>query len=317
MSYEGSYKYAERSLDPIYAPGFEPAKKDEGAQPMEMDQTDAYGAPIIESWPSSPNEVPVSQASTMFNNPFLSQYGNGGMSYGTYPVPGDSAMFRIADSNSSVQAGLQLDGQQSAERLRSQNLVEYSNHLVASVTPPKTQERRTTRSSSAAQAVQLPPPATVSVSKKAPTPSSGPSPPSTTAITADPAPTKAAAQSESATRRQAHNLVERKYRDTLNGELVRLRQAIPHIRELDAETPEGRSRASKATVLAAAADYIARLVDNVERLTEENALLRRRVGMKPAVVGAEAEDGDGGVDSNGRVKGAAAGRRLRGRRGAA
>ena len=83
----------------------------------------------------------------------------------------------------------------------------------------------------------------------------------------------------SSSRRQAHNLVERKYRDTLNAELERLRRTIPHIRDLESETPDGRPRPSKATVLAAATEYIRKLEIDVETLSEENTQLREDAGL--------------------------------------
>jgi hypothetical protein len=67
----------------------------------------------------------------------------------------------------------------------------------------------------------------------------------------------------------SHNLVERKYRDTLNAELDRLRQAIPTIRVLESDTAAGRPRPSKAIVLSAATHYIKRLEAQIEELKEE------------------------------------------------
>ena len=60
----------------------------------------------------------------------------------------------------------------------------------------------------------------------------------------------------------AHNLVERKYRDTLNTELERLRQAVPHMAALG-------ERASKAAILASAVGYISRLEAELARLGQE------------------------------------------------
>ena len=72
----------------------------------------------------------------------------------------------------------------------------------------------------------------------------------------------------------AHNLVERKYRDTLNTELGRLRQAVPHMAALG-------ERASKAAILASAVAYIARLEEELtllgqEGLAAEDPLRHRR-----------------------------------------
>jgi len=68
-------------------------------------------------------------------------------------------------------------------------------------------------------------------------------------------------------RRIAHNMVERRYRDTLNLELEKLGKAVPCIAELDCDSGPGRSRASKATVLASAVAYIKRLEARVEELS--------------------------------------------------
>jgi hypothetical protein len=314
-SYDANYKYAERGSLEFYVPPYQPPKRGEGGEPMEMDQA-AYGGSMIEQWPTSPNDTSIPAASAMFPT-FLPQYSaNEGVSYNAYQVSSEGDMFPgISVSQGNAQPGLQLDRPQIDEQLRLQRLPAYSNQLSVSQSVPKPQERRTTRSSSAAQAVQPLPPAAASLAQKVPDPAStttsppGSSPPPKTSTVEPPQPNPTA-PSESASRRQAHNLVERKYRDTLNGELVRLRQAIPHIRDLDAETPEGRSRASKATVLAAAADYIARLVGEIEGLAEENAALRRRAGLGPAPpLGADgAEEGGGGTGGRGR------GRRARGRR---
>ena len=75
-------------------------------------------------------------------------------------------------------------------------------------------------------------------------------------------------------RAAAHNLVERKYRDSLNTELERLRHAIPLIRHLDTDTPAGRPRSSKATVLAMATDYIKKLEAVIESLKDEIKMLQ-------------------------------------------
>lgn len=82
-------------------------------------------------------------------------------------------------------------------------------------------------------------------------------------------PAQSEASAQPSSRRMAHNLVERRYRDALNSELERLRRAIPHIRGLDSETPDGRPRPSKATVLAAATDYIKRLERECDALQDE------------------------------------------------
>jgi len=72
--------------------------------------------------------------------------------------------------------------------------------------------------------------------------------------------------SRNTNRKIAHNMVERRYRDTLNLELEKLGQAVPCIAELDCQSL-GRSRASKATVLASAVAYIKRLEARVDELS--------------------------------------------------
>jgi hypothetical protein len=72
---------------------------------------------------------------------------------------------------------------------------------------------------------------------------------------------------KNAKRRIAHNMVERKYRDTLNSELEKLGKAVPCIVDLASEDSLGRSRASKATVLASAVAYIKRLEARVDELS--------------------------------------------------
>ncbi|KAF2454714.1 hypothetical protein BDY21DRAFT_373960 [Lineolata rhizophorae] len=78
--------------------------------------------------------------------------------------------------------------------------------------------------------------------------------------------------------RVPHNQVERKYREGLNAELERLRQAIPTLPKPrpgaeDSNAP-GAPKPSKATVLAAAIDYIKFLEDQVDYVSKECDRLR-------------------------------------------
>jgi len=75
-------------------------------------------------------------------------------------------------------------------------------------------------------------------------------------------------------RRIAHNLVEKRYRNTINSEMERLRRMIPQIVTIDAQTPDGRAKASKATVLSSAVRYIQDLERDRHRLAMENEELR-------------------------------------------
>jgi hypothetical protein len=81
--------------------------------------------------------------------------------------------------------------------------------------------------------------------------------------------------------RVAHNLVERKYRNTLNAEMERLGRVIPHIAQLNSHGPDGRPKPSKATILASAVDYITKVEEERKQLTlknEELGVLLRAVG---------------------------------------
>jgi len=75
-------------------------------------------------------------------------------------------------------------------------------------------------------------------------------------------------QWSSAGKRSSHNQVERKYRETLNSGLERLRQAVPAVREGNfPATANGRP--SKAQVLEGAITYIKQLEEEVRRRDEE------------------------------------------------
>lgn len=71
-----------------------------------------------------------------------------------------------------------------------------------------------------------------------------------------------------------HNQVERKYREMLNAEMERLRLNVPTLSQYDSTFLSGPSKPSKATILAAAVDYIKTLEAEAERLTDENAGLK-------------------------------------------
>lgn len=62
----------------------------------------------------------------------------------------------------------------------------------------------------------------------------------------------------------------------LNAEMERLREHIPTLPQDDGTPFAGPSKPSKATVLAAAVDYIKELEGETERLTEENEILMYR-----------------------------------------
>ncbi|KAF2404067.1 hypothetical protein EJ06DRAFT_567858 [Trichodelitschia bisporula] len=88
----------------------------------------------------------------------------------------------------------------------------------------------------------------------------------------------ASSTAASAARRIPHNQVERKYREGINQEMERLRHALP---SLAAGGPVGvvdnasGPRASKATVLASATEYIMTLEEEIHTLLAENEALRR------------------------------------------
>jgi Helix-loop-helix DNA-binding domain len=89
--------------------------------------------------------------------------------------------------------------------------------------------------------------------------------------------TSAAAASS---QRVPHNQVERKYRETLNAEMERLRVNIPTLPRSEVSSLAGPPRPSKATVLAAAVQYIKDLEHDVETLADENEGLRHGQGSR-------------------------------------
>ncbi|TID27450.1 hypothetical protein E2P81_ATG00207 [Venturia nashicola] len=75
-----------------------------------------------------------------------------------------------------------------------------------------------------------------------------------------------------ATVRMPHNQVERKYRQSLNAEMARLRVAIPKIAEWDTD-PKATVKPSKAMVLASAVSYIQELEKERDELKRRNCFL--------------------------------------------
>jgi len=71
--------------------------------------------------------------------------------------------------------------------------------------------------------------------------------------------------------RVPHNQVEQKYRNGLNAELDRLRDAIP-----STASQTGQAKLSKGMVLASAIDYIKHVEDERDKLVDENHVLRGR-----------------------------------------
>jgi len=84
-----------------------------------------------------------------------------------------------------------------------------------------------------------------------------------------------AGKPQSAGRRVPHNIVEQKYRNTLNAEMERLRGAIPHMARLGDEPSGGNTKPSKANILAGAVDYIRSLEVECDRLERKNVELQQ------------------------------------------
>ena len=73
--------------------------------------------------------------------------------------------------------------------------------------------------------------------------------------------------------RVPHNEVEKKYRETLNHEMERLRLNVPTLPQPNGSSLLGPPKPSKATVLAAAVQYIKELeAENVRLVSENNGL---------------------------------------------
>jgi Helix-loop-helix DNA-binding domain len=99
------------------------------------------------------------------------------------------------------------------------------------------------------------------------------------------------AKAKQSNKRVPHNLVEQKYRNTLNSEMERLRCAIPHLSQLCDETGVN-AKPSKANILAGAVEYIQSLQMECDRLGRKNVELQRapklafRKGQIPRAGGA-------------------------------
>ncbi|TKA77038.1 hypothetical protein B0A49_02219 [Cryomyces minteri] len=94
-------------------------------------------------------------------------------------------------------------------------------------------------------------------------------------------PTVHAGGKGSISHRLPHNQVERRYREGLNAQIDSLRKIVPKLQktgtsdagDLDDLDPTRRSKPSKSTVLASAAEYLEQLEVQNKQLTDENALL--------------------------------------------
>lgn len=75
--------------------------------------------------------------------------------------------------------------------------------------------------------------------------------------------------------RLPHNQVERKYREGLNAELERLRQAVPTLLQSEEGGVIGQPKPSKAMVLASAIDYVKKIENERDMYRDENERLRR------------------------------------------
>ncbi|KAF2455799.1 hypothetical protein BDY21DRAFT_61211 [Lineolata rhizophorae] len=75
--------------------------------------------------------------------------------------------------------------------------------------------------------------------------------------------------------RVPHTQVERKYRETLNKEMERLREALPTLPFLPQEDGASGPKPKKATILATAVNYIKFLENEYERLDKEIQELKR------------------------------------------
>jgi len=79
-------------------------------------------------------------------------------------------------------------------------------------------------------------------------------------------------------KRQPHSEVERKYRESVNAELERLRMAIPTLSSLDSQLLQNPAKLSKATVLSSAIEYIRKMELERDRLQQENDVLKAARG---------------------------------------
>lgn len=79
--------------------------------------------------------------------------------------------------------------------------------------------------------------------------------------------------SKKTTRKEAHSLIERRYRDNLNSKITELRDLLPCF--------SGSKRINKASVLKEAALHITRLTARNKELEMENSLLKASIAIAP------------------------------------
>jgi Helix-loop-helix DNA-binding domain len=226
---------------------------------MSGDPEEQINSQIIDSWPTSPEDISPSQTSvnkmfSPFPTPFSNQTVNPQVTHDYFPLTGTT---------------YQQHTQHDINDFTDEPLFGTSTTTTMDFEPPPSTgpiRRRGSETSNHANRLNHLRPRTKRLSQSQIAASMVPETPEPSTF-------------NNSNRRQAHNLVERKYRDTLNAELERLRRTIPHIRDLESETPDGRPRPSKATVLAAATEYIKKLEIDVEDLREENMQLREDAGL--------------------------------------
>jgi hypothetical protein len=95
-------------------------------------------------------------------------------------------------------------------------------------------------------------------------------------------------------RRQPHNQVERKYRESLNTQLESLRRVVPSLQQnqracdgADIEDLPTPSKPSKAVILASATAYIKQIERENKAVQEENQNLKARIKALQALVKCE------------------------------
>lgn len=90
-------------------------------------------------------------------------------------------------------------------------------------------------------------------------------------------------------RRQPHNQVERKYRESLNTQLTTLSKVVPSLQQhgcdgADMEDLPTPSKPSKAVILASATAYIKQMEKEKKALQDENAILHARIKGLSALI---------------------------------
>jgi len=93
-------------------------------------------------------------------------------------------------------------------------------------------------------------------------------------------------------KRQPHNQIERKYRESLNTQLESLRRVVPALQQnrtspcdgADIEDLPAPSKPSKALILATATAYIKQIEKEKKQVADENAVLRARVRALQSLV---------------------------------